>query len=133
MGIKGSNKLLYVTQNVCPLSLRQIALSRRGGDTHCRIVIDCFWLAMKLMALTGLKITPSEVGAAVAEMMIMIAKEGFIVTPVCDPPNHRHHTKQASIERVVQRENKIAMVEDVITKVNDIRRGVSSPLKNRGG
>ena len=104
MGIKGSNKLLYVTKNVCPLSLRQIALARCGGDTQCRIVIDCFWLAMKLMALTGLKITPSEVGAAVAEMMIMIVKEGFIVTPVCDPPNHRHHTKQASIERVVQRE-----------------------------
>mgnify|MGYP001158880983 CR=1 FL=1 len=59
---------------------------------------------MKLLTSTSLKIAPPDVGAAAADIIVMKANDGSIGRPICDPPNHRYHMNQASIERGVPRQ-----------------------------
>jgi hypothetical protein len=63
------------------------------------IDVDCNWVACYLGATKN----PTEAAHITSDLLQALAARGFIVTPVCDG-EIRHHSKRASIDRVVTNE-----------------------------
>ena len=102
MGVKAAASILFSLKGVCLTALKNIARSRLQENNHlCFIDVDCSWLGYKL----GRKSNGNDASTLTAEILLLLSKAGFIVTPVCDPP-HRHHSKRASTERIASREKK---------------------------
>ena len=101
MGLRGANSILYTATGLSLKALKEIALSRASLDERLvKIDVDCSWVAHKLAAKAGHFNTAGE---TTAEVLHLLAKAGFVVTPICDP-NHRHHSKRASVERIARKE-----------------------------
>ncbi len=77
MAVKSAHQLLHLVKNVS-------------------IDVDCSIISYKLLhALVGLE----ELGKKTTNIMIKLTKAGFVVMPICDPPNHRHHTIQCIVKK----------------------------------
>ena len=101
MGLRGANSILYSITGLSIKALKEIACSRASDDERLvRIDVDCSWVAHKLAAKSG---HCSEAGEMTAEVLHLLSKAGFVVTPICDPL-HRHHSKRASVERIAKKE-----------------------------
>ena len=82
-------------------------ISRRQHNSHninhhhqkYYIDVDCNWVACYLGATKN----PTEAAHITSDLLQALAARGFIVTPVCDG-EIRHHSKRASIDRVVTNE-----------------------------
>ena len=101
MGLRGAKSVLFTITNLTLKALKEIARSRASADERlCRIDVDCSWVGHKLAAKSS---NYEQAGEATAEVLYILAKAGFVVTPICDPP-HRHHSKRESTDRVAKKE-----------------------------
>ena len=127
MGIKRAANLLYVTKEVSLKGLKEVARTRLGQDEHvCCIDVDCSWVAHRLL---GQKVPAESLGQSTAEVLHLFAKAGFIVSPICDPPGQRHHTKRDSLRRIVEKEK--ARINAIVKRYNIA--ALTQKLRNEEG
>ena len=106
MGIKGAASILFSIKGITITGLKHVARSRLTGDQRiCCIDVDCSWLGYKL----GRDSSTTNASVLTAEMLVLLSKAGFIVTPICDPPT-RHQSKRASTERISQRRKRSVLM-----------------------
>ncbi len=118
MGVKSAHQLLYLVQNISIADVKKVARTRReDNNSPYKLDVDCSILAYKF--LQSKSVSPDEVAGLIANVMISLAKSGFMVTPICDPPDHRHHTKQAYVERIFKKEK--ARIDAAIGRCNITR------------
>ena len=112
MGVSGAEQLVYAIKNLSVAGVKHIARNRLNANERlCRIDVDCSWVAYKLLGKNG---NASKAGELVAEFLILLAKAGFVPTPICDPQN-RHHSKRESTRRVAEKEK--ARIEAVTARL----------------
>ena len=103
MGLKGAGNLLFTAKGISLTDLKNVARSRLLEDEHlCCIDVDCSWIGYKLSQGSS---SSEDASLQTAELLLLLSKAGFVVTPVCDPLR-RHHSKRASTSRIANKERK---------------------------
>ena len=131
MGLKGAASILFHAKGITMTGLKRIARTRLAENEHiCRIDVDCSWLGYKLARSSS----DTDASMLTAEVLLLLAKAGFVVTPICDPP-HRHHSKRASTDRIAKKERKridSLVARYKITELSQRLQDVNISAEDRG-
>ena len=103
MGINKGSSFLYSLSaltlgNLCSIVTTKAERAGRKGEP--RIIIDFSWLLFKMKSKSSLQDTTQSLNG----FLSVLLSEGFFVTIVMDPPNSRHYTKKATIQRNAERD-----------------------------
>ena len=115
--------------NVSGLTMRHIkciigAHNIDNEEKKYCIDVDMSWVLRKL----GIGLTVETQIKKLSQLLQTIARDGFIVTPVCDN-NFRHHSKRDSISRNFKREK--ARINALFARCKSI--SLSAEIRSNGG
>ena len=120
MGFGSASKYLIWTAS--PLHIKHVKVI--CNSKTCLIDVDMSWILRKL----GIGLTQQMQVKLMAQFLRTLAKDGLIITPICDN-KCRHHSKRDSISRQFQREKN--RVDGLFARCKGI--SLSTQIRKKGG